>query len=46
MITVAQAAVELHVHQPLLVGESKVQHSASPCWLFYHLEKAVVISVC
>ncbi|KAF1477619.1 FERM domain-containing protein 3, partial [Megadyptes antipodes antipodes] len=45
MVTAAQAALELHIpHQPLLVGENKVQHSTSPCWLLYHLEKEVTIS--
>lgn len=43
MVTAAQSALEPHTpHQPLLVGENKVQHSTSPCWFLYHLEKEVV----
>lgn len=30
--------------QPLLVGENKVQHSTSPCWLLCHLEKEFILS--
>ncbi|PKU43799.1 hypothetical protein llap_5899 [Limosa lapponica baueri] len=38
------ASSELHIpHQPLLVVENKVQHDTSPCWLFYNLEKEVII---
>ncbi|XP_072710958.1 uncharacterized protein [Ciconia boyciana] len=45
MVTAAKAVPELHIpHQPLLVGENKVQHSTSPCWLLYHLEKEVIIN--
>ncbi|KAK4823607.1 hypothetical protein QYF61_004210 [Mycteria americana] len=45
MVTAAKAALELHIpHQPLLVGENKVQHSASPRLLLYHLEKEVIIN--
>ncbi|KAK4832092.1 hypothetical protein QYF61_020707 [Mycteria americana] len=45
MVTAAKAALELHIaHQPLLVGENKVQHSTSPHWLLYHLEKEVIIN--
>ncbi|KAK4819332.1 hypothetical protein QYF61_001165 [Mycteria americana] len=29
---------------PSLVGENKVQHSTSPPWLLYHLEKEVIIN--
>jgi len=33
MVTAAKAALELHIpHQPLLVGENKVQHSPSTTW--------------
>ncbi|KAK4825309.1 hypothetical protein QYF61_026828 [Mycteria americana] len=40
-----KAALELHIpHQPLLVGENKVQHSTSPRWLLGHLEEEVTIS--
>ncbi|KAK4824261.1 hypothetical protein QYF61_012527 [Mycteria americana] len=43
MVTVAKAALELHIpHQPLLVGQNKVQHSTSPHWLLCHLEKEVI----
>ncbi|KAK4824840.1 hypothetical protein QYF61_020213 [Mycteria americana] len=46
MVPAAKAALELHIpHQPLLVGENKVQHSASPRWLRCHLEKEVIINV-
>lgn len=42
VVTAAQASLELHVpHHPLLVGENKIQHSTSPCWLICHLEKEV-----
>ena len=45
MVTAAKAALELHTpHQPLLVGENEVQHSTSPHWLLYHLEKEVIIN--
>ncbi|KAM9634999.1 uncharacterized protein ACIBXB_015978 [Morphnus guianensis] len=45
MVTEAKAALELHIpHQPLLVGENKVQHSPSPRWLLHHLEKEFPIS--
>ncbi|KAK4822002.1 hypothetical protein QYF61_006616 [Mycteria americana] len=44
-VTAAKAALELHIpHQPLLVGENKVQHSTSPRWLLCHLEKEVIIN--
>ncbi|KAK4826033.1 hypothetical protein QYF61_003854 [Mycteria americana] len=29
---------------PLLIGENKVQHSTSPHWLLYHLEKEVTLN--
>ncbi|KAK4826701.1 hypothetical protein QYF61_010916 [Mycteria americana] len=45
MVIAAKAALELHIpHQPLLVGENKVQHSTSPRWFLYHLEKEGIIS--
>ncbi|KAK4832223.1 hypothetical protein QYF61_021070 [Mycteria americana] len=45
MVTAAKAALELHIpSEPLLVGENKVQHSTSPRWLLYHLEKEVIIN--
>ena len=45
MVTAAKAALGLHIpHQPLLAGENKVQHSTSPHWLLYHLEKEVIIN--
>ncbi|KAK4829762.1 hypothetical protein QYF61_006486 [Mycteria americana] len=45
MVTAAKAALELHIpHQPLLVGENKVQHSTSPLWFLYHLEKEFIIN--
>ncbi|KAK4813670.1 hypothetical protein QYF61_017637, partial [Mycteria americana] len=45
MVTAAKAALGLHIpHQPLLVGENKVQHSTSPHWLPCHLEKEVIIN--
>ncbi|KAK4828307.1 LOW QUALITY PROTEIN: hypothetical protein QYF61_025319 [Mycteria americana] len=44
MVTASKAALELHIpHQPLIFGENKVQHSTSPHWLLYHLEKKVII---
>ncbi|GAB0180562.1 hypothetical protein GRJ2_000521500 [Grus japonensis] len=43
MITAAKAALEFHIpHQPLLVGENKVQYGICPCWLLCHLEKEVI----
>ena len=37
-----KASLKLHIaHQPLLVGENRVQHTTSLCWLFYHLEKDI-----
>ncbi|KAK4812888.1 LOW QUALITY PROTEIN: hypothetical protein QYF61_024244 [Mycteria americana] len=45
MVTAAKAALELHIlHQPLLGGEDKVQHSTSPHWLLCLLEKEVIIN--
>ncbi|KAK4821803.1 hypothetical protein QYF61_003832 [Mycteria americana] len=45
MVTAAKAALELHIpHRRLLVGENKVQHSTSPCWLLSPWEKEVIIS--
>ncbi|KAK4805791.1 hypothetical protein QYF61_000397, partial [Mycteria americana] len=46
MVTAAKAVLELHIpHQPLLVGENKVQHSTSHRWLHLcHLEKEVIIN--
>jgi len=42
MATAAKAAFDLHIpHQPLLVGEYKVQHNTSPHW---HLEKEANIN--
>ncbi|KAK4832975.1 hypothetical protein QYF61_026801 [Mycteria americana] len=46
VVPAVKAALELHIpHQPLLVGENKVQHSTSPCCLLCHLEKEVIIGV-
>lgn len=46
MVTVSKAALELHIpHLPLLVGESKVQHSASPCWVLCPLENEVIMNI-
>lgn len=42
MISDARATLELHIS--LLVGENKAQHSPSPCWFLYHLEKEIIIS--
>ena len=43
--TAAKAVLELHIHhQPLLAGENKVQHSISPRWILYHLEKEGIIN--
>lgn len=43
MVTVAQTAIGLPIpHQPLPVGENKVQDSTFSCWLLCHLEKEVV----
>ena len=45
MVTAVKAALELHIpQQQLHVGENKVQHSTSAHWLFYHLEKEVIIN--
>ncbi|KAK4817448.1 hypothetical protein QYF61_015603 [Mycteria americana] len=45
MVTAAKATLELHIpHQLLLVGEKKVQHSTSSCWLLYHLKKEIIIN--
>ncbi|PKU42448.1 hypothetical protein llap_7248 [Limosa lapponica baueri] len=44
VVTAAKAALELHIpHQPLLVGENKVQHNTPPHWLLCHVEKEVTI---
>ena len=44
-VTAAKAALELHIpHQPLLVGENKVQHRTSRRGLLYHLEEEVVLN--
>jgi len=43
MVTAAKAALDFHIpHQPLLVGENKVQHRTSPCGLLSHLEEEFV----
>ena len=45
VITAAKAALELHIsHQPLPVGESKVQRNTSPHGLLYRLEQEVIIN--
>lgn len=45
MVTAAKAALKLRIpHQPLPVDEDMVQHSTSPCWFLYVLEKEVISS--
>jgi len=45
MVTADKVALQLHIpHQSLLVGENKLQHNTSPCWLLGHLEKDVIIN--
>jgi len=45
MGTAAKVALDFHIpHQPLLDGETKVQHPTSPRGLLYHLEEEVVIN--
>lgn len=44
IVAVAKAALEHCIpHQLLTVGEHRVQHGTSPCWLLSHLGKKVVI---
>lgn len=45
MVAGDKAVPGLHIpFQPLLCGENKVQHSTSPCWLLYPLEKEGMLS--
>ena len=45
MVTKIKAALELHItHQPLLLGEDKIQHSTSSHGFLYHLEGEVIIN--
>lgn len=43
MVTVPKAALEHPIpHQPVLLLRTSFQHSTSPCWLLYHLEKKLL----